>query len=673
MYRRTSPQRGLFEKDFLLDERTRAALRESWAEGFQAHVLPVLLRGEDEIGARLYHETAGRPTWSVARMLGLTLLRELMGLRSDQATVEALWFDARWKHALGFAMEESTYLTRRSLVDFRTRMYQRDPEGLLLKAVFERVGKAAIDDLGLSTKTQRVDSTFVTSNMRELGRLTLLRETLRVFVEAMKKAGLDSELPAAAREQVEEEDGWGARSRLPYNEQALDLGALLSALVERFQNDPTVRDMPELEHLARVLREHFALVPVAAESTESTESTETSRDAASVETSRDAAPGVGPSTDTVARAAPTDAETTSSADSKDNASATTEPANDATAPSGTADSVTPKEEASETSTDASVEAVDAEGDTSTPPKKKPVSAKTARKNRRAETLARRRVMIGSEEHEIRFQGQSAADSLQSPHDLDARRGHKGIGYLVEVTETACNDVAEIITQATIRPGNVPDKVQGADIIQGLQASGHAPETLLADAGYATSEAFEAASKHDVDLISPAQRTGVPATSLSREHFVFDEDGFVTSCPQGQAPLRHADRGTDDGRRALHVIMDVEKCCACAERARCPISIKKQAGKRPDAIMDVSIGMRGRDRAWMRMNDPSSPARQSYSMRSGVEATQSELKRAHGLDRLTVRGLARCRTVMYAKVTACNIKRWMRARMEASSALATATA
>ena len=53
-------------------------------------------------------------------------------------------------------------------------------------------------------------------------------------------------------------------------------------------------------------------------------------------------------------------------------------------------------------------------------------------------------------------------------------------------------------------------------------------------------------------------------------------------------------------------------------------------------------------------------RSRYQIRSGVEATISELKRGHGLGRLRVRGLARVRIQIGLKTTACNIKRWLRA-------------
>ena len=52
----------------------------------------------------------------------------------------------------------------------------------------------------------------------------------------------------------------------------------------------------------------------------------------------------------------------------------------------------------------------------------------------------------------------------------------------------------------------------------------------------------------------------------------------------------------------------------------------------------------------------------YKIRSGIEATNSELKRAHGIGKLRVRRIAKVCFVVACKVIACNIKRWVRAHM-----------
>jgi hypothetical protein len=49
-------------------------------------------------------------------------------------------------------------------------------------------------------------------------------------------------------------------------------------------------------------------------------------------------------------------------------------------------------------------------------------------------------------------------------------------------------------------------------------------------------------------------------------------------------------------------------------------------------------------------------KERYAERAGIEGTHSELKRAHGMGRLRIRGLLRVRLVVYLKALACNVKR-----------------
>jgi len=70
-------------------------------------------------------------------------------------------------------------------------------------------------------------------------------------------------------------------------------------------------------------------------------------------------------------------------------------------------------------------------------------------------------------------------------------------------------------------------------------------------------------------------------------------------------------------------------------------------------------------------------RKRYAVRAGIEGTNSELKRAHGLGRLRIRGGLRVRAAVYLKALACNVKRMVRHVAErgrkAEAAAATAEA
>ena len=63
---------------------------------------------------------------------------------------------------------------------------------------------------------------------------------------------------------------------------------------------------------------------------------------------------------------------------------------------------------------------------------------------------------------------------------------------------------------------------------------------------------------------------------------------------------------------------------------------------------------------MYSNQKTTEWKDRYKIRSGIEATMSELKRTHGIEKLRVRRAAKVCFTVACKVIACNIKRWAKA-------------
>ena len=161
MYKKTNPQQKLFREDPQISSSLHNRLKSSWAHFFRIEILPILLKCEDQYSI-LYSKT-GRPNFSVARLLGLCILRELNNL-SDQQALDALGFDIRWRYALDFSDKES-YLSRRSLVEFRRRLAEKDPEMNLIHGLFDNISDNALKKLKLSSSDQRMDSKLIMSNI----------------------------------------------------------------------------------------------------------------------------------------------------------------------------------------------------------------------------------------------------------------------------------------------------------------------------------------------------------------------------------------------------------------------------------------------------------------------------------------------------------------------------
>ncbi len=560
MFRETSRQRTIFEVDSQLSESVKRRLGDSWAVEFASKVLPILLESEDEFSA-LYCADNGRPNWSIARMLGLCILQQLQDL-DDQTALDNLVFDIRWQHALGLEPEKA-YLSRRALVDFRSRWVSLDPEMTMLRVIFDKIGDAAIDDLGISTKEQRLDSTVITSNISTFGRVDLFKKTLTNFLGWLLKEepSLYSKLSSPLKKWHEkiQDNGWfGSIFKLDKKKKRELLSTLagwLYGIDQRFQNEVIVKEAEPYLLVKRLLSEHCEIV----ESDKSDDDTDKGSTSGSGNNDGDDKPG----------------------------------------------------------------------------------------------------------SKIKVLGKvkSPSTSLQSPFDPDAGySGHKGPGYFVHITETCNNDTPEIITDYFVEPASV-DINKDQIAIANLEASNKLPEVLYEDGGYPTAQGMLDAEKKGVQIIAPMSPKGGQAKdAICRDQFQYDEDGKCTACPKGHAPVHHGIRSSSNKPKSLHAFFDGEKCLGCELRSRCMARPpNNKHGKYYHLEIDPALIERDRRKT----EQKSEEWLEQYKIRSGIEATMSELKRVTGLGKLRVRRMSRVTLAVGFKVIACNVKRWLRGSVKES--------
>lgn len=556
MFQETSPQEDLFALQRQLPERVRERLKDTWAHGFATKVMPVLLEVESEF-ADLYDADQGRPAWSVARKLGICLLQHMFDYH-DQEALDNLAYDVRWQYALGVPPEEA-YLSRRSLVEFRSRLVEFDPEMQLVEEVFERVTRAALEDLDLETAHQRCDATLIVSNIQTRGREWLFGETLRKFLADLKDIRPDAyqKLPDGLGEWAHErleEDGWFAQG----NEQRVSLETLAEWLVwlrQAYRDDQQLAGLESYRRVERLIDEQCDRQP--ADHTE--------------------------------------------AETDDEQPAPTAEVDD---PTGVA-------------ADEDVEDL---------------------------------------EVEVRDEPKNGGASMQTPHDPDATYGQKGVGYKVHLSETVGHEegTPEILTDYWVTGADKSDRGKMDPIYDRLDERGWCPEVMFADGGYPTAESILEARESDSRLHTPVTKRRLPDEYVGREAFEFDQEGKVQKCPEGYAPLEHTYRkrhGRDEP--ILHAVFDGQHCEGCPLADQCPTS-HSHADK---WYIPVDRRLRARDEALAAQEDEE--WWEAYRIRSGAEATVSEMVRAHGMDKLRVRGRKRVELEVGLKAAACNVKRWLR--------------
>jgi hypothetical protein len=268
---------------------------------------------------------------------------------------------------------------------------------------------------------------------------------------------------------------------------------------------------------------------------------------------------------------------------------------------------------------------------------------------------------------IKLKRKSKGQTLQSPYDPDASYGHKGKGYSAHIAETCNNkDKCEIITDYEVHGAAQSDKGKAPDILDRLESAGLKPDTLYADGGYPTVPSALKVVQKEVEFIAPVDRSRLPEDVMGRDQFEFDKDGFVVQCPQGHKPVDHRMRSSNNKKgNALHAIFNGDVCRACSKLRQCPVRgpNNRQRGcdlrnSKGQFRLEITTKLRLRDQ--MYADQQTDAWKHRYKIRSGIEATMSELKRSHGMGKLRVRRAAKVSFAVACKVIACNIKRWAKA-------------
>lgn len=269
---------------------------------------------------------------------------------------------------------------------------------------------------------------------------------------------------------------------------------------------------------------------------------------------------------------------------------------------------------------------------------------------------------------VQVKKKSTGATLQSPYDPDASCGHKGPGYSLHITET-CNNrkTTEIITDYEVHGAARSDIGKALPVVERLYSAGLKPETLFADGGYPSVPSALKVIEQDIEFMSPVNRGPLSDDVVGRDLFKFDSEGFATECPMGYSPIDHRILSHNNTTSSsLHAIFDGDTCRSCTMLNRCPVRAPNHRIKGcqardtvGDFRLEITPEIRLRDHMYSIQQTPEWKDR--YRIRSGIEATNSELKRSHGIGKLRVRRMAKVCFAVACKLMACNIKRWAKAQ------------
>lgn len=237
-----------------LPEKHRKRLETSWAGVFFRETFCRL--DEGPFGA-LYADFPSRPNIPVNVLVGLESLKADFGW-SDAELYDAFTYNMQVRYALGYHQLGEGDFDLRSLYYFRERVsrYMQEEGVNLIEKAFEQVTDQQIEAYRIKTGKQRMDSTQIASNIREISRLQLLVEVLQRVHRMMKEEDQQQYGEIFAPYML------GHAGQYVYhlkgqdtNEHLQKIGELMLGLLAELQ--PNYSQEPVYQMLERVFGEHF--------------------------------------------------------------------------------------------------------------------------------------------------------------------------------------------------------------------------------------------------------------------------------------------------------------------------------------------------------------------------------------------------------------------------------
>lgn len=231
----------------------------SWAPAFRRLVFEKI---DERRYAELYSTIESRPNFPVNIWVGLEIIKWMFDY-TDQELLEQFHFNLLTAYALGQENLGEITLCERTIYYNRERLleYEAKTGRNLLEEEFEAITDDALERLHIDPKTQRMDSSFIGSFIKQMSRLELIVKVLQNFYHDLPEAE-QTRWSSRLGEYVEDEAKhitYRLR-RAEVEEHLKELGALLFELHQAYASEEEVSGLKSYQHVSRVLLEQFKIV-----------------------------------------------------------------------------------------------------------------------------------------------------------------------------------------------------------------------------------------------------------------------------------------------------------------------------------------------------------------------------------------------------------------------------
>lgn len=577
---------------------------------------------------KCYCAENGRVAIEPVLMLGVSILQDLDGVPDRQA-VEMLRYHAGWNFALNRQLGDPVFHPS-SLVNFRHRLSEHDQRALGFTTVLDALEKAGLVS---RQSRQRLDSTQMFGRVARMSRLDCVRESLRLALQELEPLVTLERRPRCWlplwERYVESQADYRASSETlarKLSEAGADSWQLLKWLREPQQ--AALAAGAQVQLLARVFAEQFEV--------QATQPTPTPLEKVPVE--------------------------------PDGLPASSQPAESNESQLGwvevqpaAKEAPAPLQEPELFAEAASQRPVAAPRENALPEVPSPASGQVEPSPSEPRALP-------AEVVQPKDKKQLASDRVQNPHEPQATYAVKGqgdkkkehVGYKVQVAETVSEarlapgePTRNFIVGLVTHPAYESDEA-GATKMEAEQAAMGLgkPPVQYVDGAYVSAQELARAAAEGRELIGPAPP--VPDNNEGRfttETFQINVEERQAVCPAGKLNTQCSRLVEKQSGRVSFRFEWSTHCADCALRQQC---VAPKQRHRMIVVGEHHSALQAR-----RAEQQTEAFQQRMKHRNGIEGTQSELVRGHGLRHARYRGLVKVRLQNYFIGAACNVKRWIR--------------
>jgi len=247
-------QNNLFDPEKGLNNTLQNVLKNNWSKIFYDKIFRNI-KENDFRG--LYHPFLGRSNFPVNILVALEIIKEMFSL-TDEQLYENYHFNYLYQKAVGVEDINRYSFSIRTLYHFRENYceYEKQSGINLFDRVFCDGRDKIIEELGLKTSTQRMDSVMIGANIKRMNRLTLFHKVLSNLMKLLRTFDVN---PSDELSEIlsQEEDGYYYRlPKSKVQERTEQLGNFLFIYVKRYEKDERVNKQKAFIDAERLLNEH---------------------------------------------------------------------------------------------------------------------------------------------------------------------------------------------------------------------------------------------------------------------------------------------------------------------------------------------------------------------------------------------------------------------------------